>query len=228
MPTVYVYNNATNEVERYDRGLNERMPYNVGNTLSVREFRGASCSDVLWTDRRTMDAWNRTREAFGRAIPVGYAFRRIWEGGHSGQSQHYAGTAFDAGQILTPAGRRELYNTALGTGAWSYVEPMNLTPTWVHFDARANPPACARGGFPLLRRGSRGNYVFVLQDALNTLGYTGGGLDGLFGAGVEDAVRRFQRDRGYWVDGIAGCSTWTQLAAETNGAGRTPTVVGGC
>ena len=27
--------------------------------------------------------------------PGGYAFRRIWEGGHGTRSQHYAGVAFD-------------------------------------------------------------------------------------------------------------------------------------
>lgn len=228
MPTVYVYNNATNAVEHYERGLNERMPYNVGGTLTVREFRAASCSDILWTDRRTMGAWNQTRDAFGRPIPVGYAFRRIWEGGHSGQSQHYAGTSFDVGQVLSAASRRELHNAALATGAWSYVEPLSMTPTWVHFDARTNPPACARGGYPLVRMGSRGVYVFVLQDALNALGYTGGGLDGIFGAGVENAVRRFQRDSGFYADGIVGCVTWTALTSRVNGMGSTPTVIGRC
>ena len=28
---------------------------------------------------------------------VGCAFKRLFEGGHSGQSQHYAGSAFDTG-----------------------------------------------------------------------------------------------------------------------------------
>ena len=28
-----------------------------------------------------MEAWNLTRRKYGKGIPVGYAFRRIWEGG---------------------------------------------------------------------------------------------------------------------------------------------------
>lgn len=73
---------------------------------------------------------------FGSPIPVGFAFKRPWEGGHSAQSQHYAGVAFDAGQILSNSERNRLRNTAINSGVWSYVEPARLTPTWVHFDKR--------------------------------------------------------------------------------------------
>lgn len=52
------------------------------------------------------------------------------------KSQHYAGVAFDVGQILTPARRIALYNSARNSGVWAYVEPQVLTPTWVHFDKR--------------------------------------------------------------------------------------------
>ncbi len=35
-------------------------------------------SPVLWTTIAAMEAWNLTRRKYGRGIPVGYAFRRIW------------------------------------------------------------------------------------------------------------------------------------------------------
>ena len=60
----------------------------------------------------------------GSGIPVGYAFKRIWEGGHGTTSQHYAGVAFDVGQSSTAAKRRKIYNAAVRTGAWGYVEPL--------------------------------------------------------------------------------------------------------
>lgn len=54
----------------------------LGRTLTVREFRGSSKSPTLWTSKRTMQSWNTQRYIFGRPIPVGFAFKRPWEGGH--------------------------------------------------------------------------------------------------------------------------------------------------
>ncbi len=88
MAKILVYNPSTNKMEVYYRGLNENMPY--ANNLTVKEFRGSSKSDILWTDKRAMEAWNKTRKAFGKPIDVGYAFKRPAEGGHGKQSQHYA------------------------------------------------------------------------------------------------------------------------------------------
>ena len=228
MPTVLIFNQNTNQMERHELGWESVMPYNTNRTLTVREFRGSSCSNFLWSDRRTMEAWNRIRSVYGRPISVGYAFKRIWEGGHASQSQHYAGTAFDVGQNLNNAGRAELRNTALQTGVWVYIEPVSLTPTWVHFDRRFTPSACASGGYPLLREGSRGNYVLTLQDALNTLGFTGSGLDGLFGAGTRSVVQRYQRANSLTADGIVGCATWTRLTGQVVGIGQRSTTIARC
>lgn len=63
-------------------------------------------------------------------------------------------------------------------------------------------PACSSGGYPTLKRGSISNYVLIAQDDLNTLGYTTGGLDGIFGAQTENAVRSYQTSRGLVSDGI--------------------------
>ena len=93
------------------------------------------------------------------------------------QSQHYAGTAFDVGQTLSDTRRRQLWNSARNSGVWSYVEPISVTPTWVHFDKRFGTPACSYGGYPTLKRGSVSNYVLIAQDDLNTLGFRTGGLD---------------------------------------------------
>ena len=97
MATILVYNQDTNRIERYNRGPNEAMPYVTGNTLTVKEFRGSSGSDIMWTTKAFMEAWNSLRRQWGKPIYVGYAFKRIWQGGHSGMSQHYAGLAMDAG-----------------------------------------------------------------------------------------------------------------------------------
>lgn len=215
-------------MERFERGLGDPMPYNEGGTLTVREFRAASCTEILWTNLRVMQSFNKTRRAYGSPIFVGYCFRRIWEGGHGQQSQHYAGGAFDVGQNMTTEQRAVLRNLASSLGVWSYVEPAALTPTWVHMDWRMSPPACGTAGYPLLRRGVQNNYVCILQDALNTLGLQTGGLDGIFGAATEQAVRDFQRMSGLGTDGICGCATWRQLTTDVVGQGSTSTTLYRC
>ena len=60
---------------------------------------------------------------------------------------------------------------------------------------------------------------------LNTLGYTTGGLDGIFGNNTYNAVRRYQASRGLAVDGIIGCNTWRSLQENVVGSGRTATTI---
>ena len=122
MAKLYVYDSYENRMLVYNNlNENDPMPYSYGSTLSVREFRGSSNARVLWTTTRAMEAWNLTRRRYGAGIPVGYAFKRIWEGGHGTRSQHYAGVSFDVGQSLTQTARTAIYNAARGTGAWGYV-----------------------------------------------------------------------------------------------------------
>ena len=86
-------------------------------------------------------------------------------------------------------------------------------------------PACSTGGYPVIIRGSISTYVLIAQDDLNTLGYRTGGLDGIFGARTEEAVRSYQRSRGLIADGIVGCNTWRSLQENVVGTGRTSTTI---
>ena len=96
MARLLIYDAYENKVYTYaNLNENDPMPYSTLTTLRLREFRGKSASPTLWTTIAAMEAWNLTRRKYGRGIPVGYAFRRIWEGGHGTRSQHYAGVAFD-------------------------------------------------------------------------------------------------------------------------------------
>lgn len=225
MARIIVFNNDTNRMENYYRGETDPMPYNTNGTLRVREFRGSSRSDILWTTKRTMQSWNSQRYIYGRPIPVGFAFKRPYEGGHGNQSQHYAGVAFDVGQTLTQNQRNALWNSARNSGVWSYVEPLSITPTWVHFDKRFGTPACPTGGYPQLKRGSISNYVCIAQDDLNTLGFSTGGLDGIFGLTTQNAVIAYQRRKGLAADGIVGCNTWRALQEDVVGTGSTNTTI---
>lgn len=226
MAKIFVYDPPANTLYTFYRTEDEPMPYSYGTTLRVREFRGSSRSTVLWTTTTAMESWNATRRTYGRAIPVGYAFKRIWEGGHGLQSQHYAGLAFDVGQRLSQAQRNEIWNTARRLGVWGYVEPLSMTPTWVHFDRRYLTAACGgTAGFPTVRQGAIGVYVLILQDALNALGYSTRWLDGKFGPATRSALVSFQRNNGLGADGVCGCNTWRRITSEVVGIGRTPTVI---
>lgn len=62
-----------------------------------------------------------------------------------------------------------------------------------------------------LRRGSKGTDVADVQTRLKELGYIPGPVDGIFGRMTEEAVIRFQRDRGLTADGVVGPITYNAL-----------------
>jgi len=65
---------------------------------------------------------------------------------------------------------------------------------------------------PTLKKGSTGDAVRGLQNALNVRTAQGvGAVDGKFGPATENAVKQFQRDTGLVEDGIAGPATWAEL-----------------
>jgi nucleoid-associated protein YgaU len=66
---------------------------------------------------------------------------------------------------------------------------------------------------PTLRRGSKGDAVKGLQNALNARSFHVG-VDGEFGPATEEAVRHFQEARQLAVDGIVGRNTWAALCVH--------------
>lgn len=84
--------------------------------------------------------------------------------------------------------------------------------------------AYAALGDRLLGRGSKGPEVTELQKKLAQLGYTIGTADGKFGSKTEAAVRRFQKEYGLRVDGLAGTQTIKELkrltGQSTNASGK--------
>lgn len=57
-----------------------------------------------------------------------------------------------------------------------------------------------------------GRDVETLQQALSSLGFSCGDVDGMFGAHTEDAVRKFQLNMGLPSDGICGAFTFRALS----------------
>lgn len=126
----------------------------------------------------------------------------------------------DMGQKLSSDERDRVRNLASALGVFGYVEPKSLTPTWIHVDRRTGTPACTSGGYPILKKGAKGVYTAVLQDALDTIGYDAGTIDGIFGNNTYNAVINFQKNNGLSADGIVGCSTWTKLTNIARGYNR--------
>ena len=62
----------------------------------------------------------------------------------------------------------------------------------------------------VLKLGSKGNEVKVLQEKLNLK------ADGIFGPLTEEAVKDFQRSNGLEVDGIVGTNTLSKLNLSVN------------
>ena len=79
-------------------------------------------------------------------------------------------------------------------------------------------------GDRLIGRGSKGPEVIELQKKLAQLGYVIGTADGKFGSKTEAAIRRFQKERGLRVDGLAGTQTINELklltGQSTNSTGK--------
>ena len=59
----------------------------------------------------------------------------------------------------------------------------------------------------MLRQGSSGEQVKMLQSKLKRWGYYNGNVDGIFGSGTAQAVKYFQKKNGLTADGIVGEAT---------------------
>ena len=72
--------------------------------------------------------------------------------------------------------------------------------------------AIASATSQILKGGSQGGAVKILQGSLNLKGYP---LvqDGIFGPATDSAVRWYQRNNGLTVDGIVGPNTWKSIFA---------------
>lgn len=64
---------------------------------------------------------------------------------------------------------------------------------------------------PVLKKGSRGEYVLAWQKMLNLNGYYCGLEDGIFGKNTETAVKAWQASHGLDPDGIIGKQTWASI-----------------
>ncbi len=97
-----------------------------------------------------------------------------------------------------------------------------LPSKWVSYDAQNDSnsnekPKVDYSNYPVLKKGSTGEYVKILQQLLVSKGYDPKGIDGIFGPGCKTAVIKFQKEntdingKKLAVDGCVGPKTWGAL-----------------
>lgn len=189
MYTLYIYNNESLRLERYRLEAYQNMPYTCHGSMHVSDFFSGTVSTVGWTSAEFLCKWSEL--SMGKIYPQ-FVFRRIFEGGHIAESMHYAGLAADVRDI-----------------------PKTLSFPFFENNHVALSPA----GFPPVKLGDIGLFVLVLQDALATLGFREGELDGFFGHETLKALSRFCKSLNIPSSTECGRDTWQALTFLAAGYG---------
>ncbi|MDD2954584.1 MAG: peptidoglycan-binding protein [Parabacteroides sp.] len=66
----------------------------------------------------------------------------------------------------------------------------------------------AYGNKALVKKGSKGSFVYIVEGVLASLGYYSGEFDGDAGSGVDAGIRAFQSKHGLTVDGKNGANSY--------------------
>ena len=166
-------------------------------------------SNTMWNkyavDKGRLSKGKRTD---GRELKPGTA---IFTGVNDGDHNH-VGIYIGDGKVLEAGGTQKgVILTNVTLSKWTCWGEMK------YVDYSGNTEPSAPESYPTLRKGCRGTYVSLLQTKLIMLGYDLGsyGADGVFGAKTQEAVKKFQSDRGLEADGIVGPTTWNALDGST-------------
>lgn len=94
----------------------------------------------------------------------------------------------------------------------NYILKHDLTK-WDNFNhENVNTTTMAPADMPVLKMGSKGDFVTIAQGRLVVAGYPIE-VDGIFGKKTEEAVKKFQKEHQLITDGIIGKNTWKALYA---------------
>lgn len=70
--------------------------------------------------------------------------------------------------------------------------------------------------YALSQYGSSGEEVKQIQTKLRDWGYYSGSIDGIYGSGTYEAVKKFQSSNGLNADGVAGAQTLSALGIQSD------------
>lgn len=115
-------------------------------------------------------------------------------------------------------GTRRNVNGGNKNGKWTH---HGLPSKWVSNATGGSnsqeKPKVDYSSYPVLKKGSTGKYVKIMQQLLVDKGYDPNGVDGIWGNGCEKCVRKYQSEnfdiygRKLVVDGYCGQLTWGSL-----------------
>ena len=175
------------------QGFMKELFKTVGITLTGAGATSMYNSNTLWVQKGPISGMPRDQ--------VCLVFKQV------GNKMEHVGLHIGNGQIIHCS--VEVKRGSTSEKGWThYAIPKGL-------DGTAPVPVTPepQNTTPTLRKGSRGEYVTLLQTRLLMMGYDLGsyGADGAFGTKTQEAVKRFQQDRGLTADGIVGPKTWAEL-----------------
>jgi len=115
-------------------------------------------------------------------------------------------------------GTRRPYKGGVKNGKWiQYGKPTKWVLYATEGSNSSDKPKVDYSTYPVLKKGSTGKYVKILQQLLLDKGYDPKGIDGIFGNGCLNAVKKFQKEntdingKKLVVDGCVGQKTWGSL-----------------
>lgn len=129
----------------------------------------------------------------------------------------------DMPEVVTPTPDPNLNQQSWTTNtpdpnATAYVGSVTPVPGTLLGGVTATPstaPGTTASTNAVLKRGSQGDAVKNVQEALRRLGYFEGKADGDFGEYTENAVKRFQAQNGLKADGVVGSATLAKLSSSS-------------
>ena len=146
---------------------------------------------------------------------------------HEGDKTH-VGLYVGGGYVIEAAGTQQGVIKSKVTNDkwthWAVLKGLTMNMTEKPEAAVPAPDPERQETRPTIRKGSRGEYVTLMQTMLVNRGYSLGNVDGIFGARTDAAVREFQKANGLAVDGVCGPKTWAALDRVPEESGVTYTV----
>lgn len=99
--------------------------------------------------------------------------------------------------------------TDLARGTWTH---HGLATKWIDYGTTPVSKDLTHDAFveffPMIQKGSNGEYVKLLQKCLQYIGFYAGAIDGSFGSITDTACKAYQKSVGLYQDGICGVRTW--------------------
>lgn len=205
-------------VKVYSKSKNGNL--SIVPNFKVREFACKDGSDRVKIDYELACILQKIRD-IGGAVTINSAYRTASHNrkcGGASNSYHLYGRASDT--KCSGLSLDNICNIANSLGVKGIIK----YPTFVHIDTRTSQYHANNKGVRLnygrytipycgvvLKIGSTGHNVGIVQFKLARLGYAVGVVDGKAGTKFDNSVKEFQRKNGLDVDGKVGKDTWNKL-----------------